>query len=150
MLQVSERSTDQKFDRLKNQQKPETEIEHQITVINLSSKTISEATNSTLAKGLNFAISLDRIPMEEMIVSVEAAIRNLSKQAAKEIQIDISQILWKVKQPAPNTTAAKRRVLKELRADQELVILPADKGETTRPQRGLQEENDISSLRINI
>ncbi|KAG8226356.1 hypothetical protein J437_LFUL010495 [Ladona fulva] len=120
-----------KFEGLRKRQKPEIHMEHQRTVVNLSDRSISEAANSILAKGLNFAIAPDRIPTEEMIVSVEAAIRNLPRQTAEEIRIEVSQILRKAKPPTPNTTGAERRALRELRTDQDLVILPADMGNAT-------------------
>ena len=62
-------------------------------VINLSSKPLTKAQRSVLAKGPNFAVSPKYPPNLEYITAMEAACTKLSQQDAKEIRANVNQVL---------------------------------------------------------
>ena len=62
-------------------------------VINLSSKPLTPAQRSVLAKGPNFVVT-PRHPFNlEYITAIEAACTKLSQQDAEELRADINQVL---------------------------------------------------------
>ena len=62
-------------------------------VINLSSKPLTPAQKSVLAKGPNFAVSPRQPPNLEYITATEAACTKLSQQGAEELRADINRVL---------------------------------------------------------
>ena len=62
-------------------------------VINLSSKPLTKAQRSVLAKGPNYAVSPKHPPNLEYITAIEAACTKLSQQDAKELRADINWVL---------------------------------------------------------
>ena len=63
-------------------------------VINLSSKPLTPAQRSVLAKGPNFVVSPRQPPNLEYITAIEAACTKLSQQDAEELRADINMVLW--------------------------------------------------------
>ena len=61
--------------------------------INLSSKPLTQAQRSVLAKGPNFAISNKQPPNLEYITAIESACTKLSQQDAEELRADINRVL---------------------------------------------------------
>ena len=62
-------------------------------VINLSSKPLTPAHRSVLAKGPNFAVSPKQPPNLEYITAIEAACTKLSQQDAKELRAKVNRVL---------------------------------------------------------
>ena len=61
-------------------------------VINLSSKPLTPAQRSVLAKGPNFVVSPRQPPNLEYITAIEAACTKLSQQDAEELGVDINRV----------------------------------------------------------
>ena len=97
-------------------------------VINLSSRTLSDAETTLLKKGLNFAVTPTNIPATEIIAKVETAIRPLDAEQADTVRRTVNNVLQKAVPPKPNITAEMRNALKSLKQDHSIMILPADKG----------------------
>lgn len=101
-------------------------------VINQSSQTITETQKLVLAKGLNFAPAPRKIPVQQIVSTIETGLRRItSKVAADDARLKISSLLMKARAPPTNLTPEERRALKELRRSNDLMILPADKGRAT-------------------
>ena len=62
-------------------------------VINLSSKPLTKAQRSVLAKGPNFVVSSKHPPNLEYITAIEAACTKLSQQDAEELRANINWVL---------------------------------------------------------
>ena len=62
-------------------------------VINLSSKPLTQAKRSVLAKGPNFVVSPRHPPNLEYITAIESACTKLSQQDAEELRADINSDL---------------------------------------------------------
>lgn len=84
-------------------------------VINLSDIILYLAAESILKKGLNFAITPNKIPIEEVISNIEVSIKNLEIAKIKEIGQDIAKILRTAKPPTSNISIEERRALNNLR-----------------------------------
>ena len=70
-------------------------------VINLSSKPLTPAQRSVLAKGPNFAVTPRHPPNLEYITAIEAACTKLSQQDAEEFRTDINWVLRSSHPPNP-------------------------------------------------
>ena len=97
-------------------------------VINLSSRSLSDAEVSLLQKGLNFAVTPTSIPATEIVAKVESAIRPLDAEQADTVRRNVNSILQRAKPPEPNITREMKQALKGLKEDKNIMILPADKG----------------------
>jgi hypothetical protein len=86
---------------------------------------------SVLAKGGNFAVTPKTIPVEEIISGVESAVRNLPANKADKIRCEASRIVEKARLPVCNLSRDERMALAELKSNQEVVVLRADKGNAT-------------------
>ena len=84
-----------------------------------------------LGRGLNFTVSPNSIPMDEIICCIEDGIQNLNDEDKELIRQDCAVILRKAKPPKSNINNEERTVLKNLRNDDKLVILKAGKGGAT-------------------
>ena len=77
-------------------------------VINLSSRSLSDAETALLRKGLNFAVTPANIPTEEIIASVELAVRQLNVEQADKVRRTVNAILQQAEPPEPNITKEMR------------------------------------------
>ena len=64
-------------------------------------------------------------------MGTEATARQLDADSAKKLRIGVSGALHTAKPPSSNLDKGMMKALKELRIDEEIVILPADKGNVT-------------------
>ena len=62
-------------------------------VINLSSKPLTQAQRSVLAKGPNFVVSPRHPPNLEYITAIESVCTKLGQQDAEELRADINRVL---------------------------------------------------------
>ena len=75
-----------------------------------------------------------RIPTEATVSSVEAVLsrqRELSESAKDNIRSRIASAIQSASLPDRNLTKDERQALKRLKTDENIVILPADKGRVT-------------------
>ena len=97
-------------------------------VVNLSSRSLSDAEKALLKKGLNFAVTPANIPATEIIAKVEAAVRQLDAEQADTVRRAVNGILQQAEPPEPNITKEMRDALKRLKEDESIMVLLADKG----------------------
>ena len=97
-------------------------------VVNLSSRSLSDAEKALLKKGLNFAVTPANIPATEIIAKVEAAVRQLDAEQADTVRRAVNGILQQAEPPEHNITKEMRDALKSLKEDESIMVLPADKG----------------------
>ena len=97
-------------------------------VINLSSKPLTPAQRSLLAKGPNFVVTPKHPPNLEYITAIEAACTKLSQQDAEELRADINWVLRASHPPKPNLTKAQNLAIRELKRGRDQIVLTADKG----------------------
>ncbi|XP_049958226.1 uncharacterized protein LOC126474793 [Schistocerca serialis cubense] len=88
----------QKFEKLAvTVKKEDATVAPKRVVVNLLSEVLDEAAVSVLCKGLNFATTPKRIPVEEILSAVEASLICLPKVRAEEVRQDVSRVLRKSK-----------------------------------------------------
>ncbi|KAI0232255.1 hypothetical protein LSAT2_017403, partial [Lamellibrachia satsuma] len=100
-------------------------------VINLSKYKLSGNQNKILAKGLNYAVTPEKIPTEEFVVAAEQATWSLPQEQKDKLRADITGVLKSAKVPKQNITRQERTALKGLQKEKSITILPADKGKAT-------------------
>ena len=87
---------------------------------------------SLLAKGGNFAISPKSIPFDDFVVATEEACQKIGhKGQAAALKAEVAEILREAKAPPSNLTMKERKAIKTLKENDEIVIVPADKGKCT-------------------
>lgn len=103
------------------------------TVINLSSEILDDPTLSILQKGLKFAPTPKRIPVEAIIGGIENCIicNHVNNEKAEQIRQDAAIIIRRTKPIKSNTSKAEFVALKNLRDNKDILVLPADKGNAT-------------------
>ena len=124
-----------KFNRLVSRKDNQTRtgdiVDKDRWIINLSDKQLSESQKSLLEKGMKFSITENKIPKDEIISKVESSLKGIEKVEADTIRAKVSLTLQQAKAPKDNLSAYERRALKELKNDDSIIILPADKGRAT-------------------
>ena len=100
-------------------------------VYNKSSKTFNATTTNLLRRGLNFAITPQSIPVEEIVTSTELACRNLDAETAASLRSEVARSVKRRKTLKPNVPKEEIRALQDLKKDRDIMVLPADKGKAT-------------------
>ena len=117
-----------KFNSLLTRPQPQ-EMHVRKWVVNLSSKTLSEQHISVLSKGLNYAIAPNKIPTPDIISTVESALRKVEPtRLAESARLRIVGLLQRPRIPEPNITSEERKAMLHLKQDNDVMILPSDKG----------------------
>ena len=86
-------------------------LQHLKTVINLSNQTLDDGTISLLQKGLNYAVAPRAPPIEEMLTSIEKAVRALPMEQAEEARHESIRIIKATAKTKNNLTKNERTAL---------------------------------------
>jgi hypothetical protein len=106
-----------KVHNLHKAQHPQLPPDNRKTVINLSKVSFEEAACSILSKGLNYAVTLAVVPVEDILRGgVEKAIGALPEETAEEVRQETIKILKGSRKPKANLTGAEMRALWALKA----------------------------------
>ncbi|XP_072041394.1 uncharacterized protein [Amphiura filiformis] len=99
-------------------------------VKNLSDRQLSNHEVSVLAKGLNYAVVPEKVPAAEIVTVAESAVSlaHLKPSDADSLRHKICQTLCNTKLPQSNITKDERKALSDLTKDDNIVVVPADKG----------------------
>ena len=101
-------------------------------VINKSSKTLDPISTNLLRRGLNFAVTPKEIPTEEIITATEIACKNLDDLKAASLRSEVARsVKRRRKFQKRNVPIEELKALQELKKDDTVMILPADKGRAT-------------------
>ena len=115
----------------------------------MSSKklTVTQPQNAVLEKGFNFAITPKFIPKLDIISGVEASLRAVREEAPVHIaRSKVSEVLKSAKPPQRNITQEEEEALKKLKQDYSIVILKADKGNSTVVMNAHEYDDKINCL----
>ena len=96
--------------------------------INLSSKPLTQAQRSVLAKDPNFVVTPRHSPNLEYIMAIESVCTQLGKQDTDKLRAEISRVLRSYHPPKSNLTKAQSQAIQELKRDRDCIVLTADKG----------------------
>ena len=91
---------------------------------------LTQAQVSLLSEGPNFALTHTNPPNVEFNSVVEAACQRLPEQDTQEHRTEVNILLQRPKPPKSNITKKEKKALKELREDQDRIVLTVDKGVT--------------------
>ena len=100
-------------------------------VMNISSRPLHKTETQVLSYGLKHSITPRRIPIKAILSSVEVALAyqvELAESSKDNINSNVASTLQSTSIRDSNLTRDKQRALKRLKQDEDIVILPADKG----------------------
>ncbi len=101
-------------------------------VKNCSDRILSVLELSILKKGLNFTITPKHLPIVDIITATESACRSLKGGDASELRAKVVNIINKHdKIKDENVSNEEWKAIDNLKADDYIMILPADKGRVT-------------------
>ena len=142
---MADRRADKTTDRVRTEQERKlTRLQHnkdkkrpktdENWVRNISSRPLDKTETRVLSHGLKHSVTPKRIPTESIVSSVEAVLsrqRDLSESAKDNIRSRIASTVQSASIPDNNLTKDEQQALKRLKNDNDIVILPADKGRVT-------------------
>ena len=100
--------------------------------MNKTKSVLTDAQKSVLEKGLNFAQAPAHVPKMEIVAAVEPALRDMQNKVAAEVcRAKVSGILRRSTPPESNISMEEKEALQELKNNEDIVIVPADKGNAT-------------------
>ena len=97
-------------------------------VVNLPKIPLTQAQESLLSKGPNFAIAPNNPPNVDFITAIELVCHKPLDQDLQELRVETSCLLRKARAPRANITREEKRALRELKEDKDRIVLTADKG----------------------
>jgi hypothetical protein len=97
-------------------------------VINLSKYKVKDHETKLLARGLGFAVSPDKLPVNDIVIGTELCCKNLKTEEADQCRAEVVGVIKSSKPPKSNISKEERGAIKELKANKDITILPADKG----------------------
>ena len=103
-------------------------------VRNISSRPLDKTETHVLSYGLKHSVTPKRIATESIVSSIEAVLsrqRDISESAKDNIRSRIASTVQSASIPDNNLTKDEQQALKRLKNDNNIVILPADKGRVT-------------------
>ena len=119
-------------------QHPTPQLDKDKLVKNFSSRSLTEKEKELLALGLNFAVTPRQIPTLQIIAATESTASQLDKETAQQLRHRVSSILSTAKPPRSNLSREIKESVRSLHNDENIVILPANKGGTTARPNGLR------------
>lgn len=118
---------DQKLNKLMRQSTRK-QLDMNKVVINKSNRPLTAIERSVLAKGMNFAVAPRRQPAADIITSIECAASFLPESKRNELTYEVKKAIENPRRPKENLSKQEILALKCLRNDDNIVIMPADKG----------------------
>ena len=115
-------------------------------IVNISKRQLTTPEKSEQNKGLNLATTIKQTPYLDLIAPIEDAALKISKAQADELRWKVSQALEKSKPPKPNISKSERLTIKSLLVDNNITILPADKGNVTVVMDRVEYSNKLANL----
>ena len=80
---------------------------------------------------MNFSVTPPALPTIDLIAKIETTLTGMTTEEADTIRADVSSIIRKAKPPKRNITRKQSISLKSLQQNENIIILPADKGRAT-------------------
>ena len=80
---------------------------------------------------MNFSVTSPALPTIDLIAKIETTLTGMTTEEADSIRADLSSIIRKAKPPKRNITRKQSISLKSLQQNENIIILPADKGRAT-------------------
>ena len=125
-------SQSKKFSKLMERGKTKHETDTTRFVINLSSRKLSSCETKVLAKGHGFNMTTMRPPLPKMVAALEDGIAHLNPSDRERVRQKVIGILSNIPQhQRHNLQREEGSALRALHDDEKIVLLPADKGNST-------------------
>ena len=124
---INERHS-KKLNNLANEYRNSNNVDKTKWVVNISSRSLTKTEVEVLQKGPKFAPAPSNIPYKEIVANIETGIGNLADDTKELVRNATASILDKAQLPANNVSKYEKRALSDLKKDESIVIMKADKG----------------------
>ena len=132
LVKTSSRGTEKREVTNNTVEIPDSLNEQRKWIVNLSDHTLSANETTALEKGLNFSPTPTKLPVIDIISSVESVLRLQNNQkAAEQARAAICNMIRKARVPTSNISKKERQAVEALKNDKEIVIVRADKDKAT-------------------
>ena len=84
-----------------------------------------------LENRMNFSVTPQALPTIDLIAKIETTLTGMTTEEADTIPADLNSIIRKAKPPKRNITRKQSISLKSIQQNENIIILPADKGRAT-------------------
>ena len=95
---------------------------------NLSRRPLTKAQENILSHGPNYTIVTREPPIGEYVAQIERVCQSLTQGEGEELRAEMKAIMKKTKPPKSNISKEEVRAIKELKKDQDRMVLTADNG----------------------
>lgn len=140
----------EKLNRLKAKRKRDEDKDIGATdkwICNLSKHILTEAERTILAQGLTFTVTPKRIPHEDLILATELACERIPDRGQKaSLRNEVAGIPKTTRLPPSNITKEEAEAVRTLSSNNNITILPADKGRTTVIMDTEQYEKQMNNM----
>ena len=139
----------EKLDRLRTKRDKKRRTHNDDWVRNISSRPLDKTETRVLSYGLKHSITPKRIPTDTIVSSVEAVLcrqSDIPEPEKDNIRSRIASAIQSTPRLDSNLTRDEHRALKRLKNDEDIVILPADKGRVTVVMNKTDYHNKMDSL----
>ena len=101
-----------------------------------------------LRKGLGFALAPVKIPVKELIIAVETACKLIgsSSDEAAALRADSVKVIKNARPPTSNVSREERQALKDLKQDDSIIAISADKGRAVVVMDTAEYETKMEAL----
>ena len=97
-------------------------------VRNLSRRPLTKAQENILSHGPNYASVTKEPPIRKYIDQIKRVCQGLTQGEAEEVRGEVKSIMNRTKPQKSNISKEQARAMKELKKDQDRMVLMADKG----------------------
>ena len=100
-------------------------------VINLGERLLTEMETKVLERGMGFAVNPRQVSAVDFAASVEIALRDADVSDRAWLRREVVSLMKNFKVRNDNLSPDERKALKSLRSMEDVIFLPADKGNST-------------------
>ncbi|CAB4037176.1 Hypothetical predicted protein [Paramuricea clavata] len=116
-------------------------------VINNSDRALNCHEITLLRKGMNFAITPKRIPIKNIVASVEQGIKNLDADKKNRVRENVCSVIKNARHPSNSNLSRQEEIaLKDLRSDKNILVTKADKGNAMVVMNQVDYKNQVETM----
>ena len=115
-------------------------------IVNMSDRKLTEVEKEVLMLGLNFVPTPTKIPLIDIVASLEGGIRGLKNTITGDLRNRLCGVLRRAQLPKDNLSREQKSAVKCLKNSKDIMVLPADKGNATVLMKSSEFHNKLDDM----